>query len=409
MDFMMRRTPDGVSRDREGRRMRHDARRLASLAVIVLLAAGACGDPNPPPTPVATIATVATDAPTATPTPSPSAVDVAAAFIRIIGSPSFSATAVISGTVSLGDKSGSVSGDAILAGPASSQTLRIDRDGFISEKTSIRIGTKQWSRDSPGPWLAAPDATPSQGSLFASPDAVYSVKDLGIVEKRGQQLHQLQPAGGGAISPAAIGFEVGGGTNLAFTIDYFSTNEGTPAIVVVTGSWTQSGNDGASPAEIDLEFALADVGVPQTIAPPEDVWVVNTSKTFPYRMAHPADWTVEASTTEEAYAVDGQPYVYVAAQAVDADTTVESFAKALQGFYKDDFGAPTSDVAASLGGQPAERLVFQFVNDQGQDVTLVDDVTVRGRTGWEVFLVTAGGASDIPVFDQFVATFAFTD
>ena len=126
-------------------------------------------------------------------------------------------------------------------------------------------------------------------------------------------------------------------------------------------------------------------------------------------MAHPADWTVEASATEDAYAIDGQPYVYVAAQAVDAGSTLESFADSLKAFYKDDFGAPTSDVAASLGGQPADRLVFQFVNDQGQDVTLVDDVTVRGRTGWEVFLVTAGGASDIAVFDQFVATFAFTD
>ena len=101
--------------------------------------------------------------------------------------------------------------------------------------------------------------------------------------------------------------------------------------------------------------------------------------------------------------------MYVAAQTVDAGTTLESFAESLQAFYKDDFGEPTSDVAATLGGQPARRLVYQFVNDQGQDVTLVDDVTVRGRTGWEVFLVTAGGASDIPVFDQFVATFAFTD
>ena len=59
--------------------------------------------------------------------------------------------------------------------------------------------------------------------------------------------------------------------------------------------------------------------------------------------------------------------------------------------------------------RPATRLVYQFTNDQGQDVTFVDDITVRDRTGWEVFLVTAGGAEDIPIFDQFVATFGFTD
>lgn len=140
-----------------------------------------------------------------------------------------------------------------------------------------------------------------------------------------------------------------------------------------------------------------------------DAWVMHTSKTFPYRMAHPPGWTVEPSNTEDAYAIDGQPYVYVAAQAVDAGTTLDAFSNSLQSFYKDDFGKPVSEVDVTLGGQPARRLVYEFVNGQGQDVTFVDDVTVRGERGWEVFLVTAGGVSDIPVFDQFVATFAFTD
>jgi hypothetical protein len=389
--------------------MRHDARRVASLAVIVLLAVGACGDPNPPPTPVPTIAPVATVAPTAAPTPGPSAVDVAAAFIRIIGSPNFSATADVRGTLTVGGAAGALSGNATFAGSSSDTTIRFDVTGFSQGSQSISIGTRNWNRTPPGPWLAGADADPSEGSISGTLAAIASVEDLGVVTKDGRPLHHLQPQGGGAISPAAIGFDVARAADASFVLDVFTTDDGTPASIGISGSWTQTTDAGPVPATIDLEFALADVGVPQTIAPPEDVWVVNTSKTFPYRMAHPADWTVEASKTEDAYAVDGQPYVYVAAQAVDADTTVESFAKALQGFYKDDFGAPTSDVAASLGGQPAERLVFQFVNDQGQDVTLVDDVTVRGRTGWEVFLVTAGGASDIPVFDQFVATFAFTD
>ena len=45
----------------------------------------------------------------------------------------------------------------------------------------------------------------------------------------------------------------------------------------------------------------------------------------------------------------------------------------------------------------------------GGFVTLVDDVTVRDGTGWEVSVATTGGREDIPVFDQFVSTFAFTD
>jgi hypothetical protein len=126
-------------------------------------------------------------------------------------------------------------------------------------------------------------------------------------------------------------------------------------------------------------------------------------------MAHPADWTVESSKTEDAYAIDGQPYVYVAPQKLAKGATIEDFVADLQAFYKDDFGTPVSGVDLRLDGQPAYRLVYQFTNDQGQDVTFVDQIAVHGRTGWEVFLVTAGGASDIPVFDQFVATFHYTD
>ena len=50
-------------------------------------------------------------------------------------------------------------------------------------------------------------------------------------------------------------------------------------------------------------------------------------------------------------------------------------------------------------------MIFGFKNDAGQDVTLVDDVTVRDGTGWEVFVVTTGGQEDFTIFDQFASTF----
>ena len=42
-------------------------------------------------------------------------------------------------------------------------------------------------------------------------------------------------------------------------------------------------------------------------------------------------------------------------------------------------------------------------------MTVVDDVVSRDGTGWEVYLATAGGQEDIDIFDQFVATFTFTE
>ena len=373
-------------------------RRLAALAVVAILA-GACGDPNGTPTP----------APSAVPTPSPSPVDVSDDFVRIIAAPDFSATADITGTVSFGAAAGEITGDAVFSGADSSLSMRIASGGVTQETDVIGIGSQGWSRSSPGPWLQDGDLGRSRGSLPGTLGAIASVEDLGVVAKNGQQLHHLQPNGGGEISPGTIGFGVEGATDLAFTMDYYATDDGTPAILGINGTWMQADGSVIVPVELDIEFAMRGVGTPQTISPPEDVWVVNASKAFEYTMAHPADWTVESSATEDAYAIDGQPYVYVAPQQLAKGATLEDFVSDLQAFYKDDFGEPVSQVTGELDGRPAHRLVYQFTNDQGQDVTFVDEVAVQGRTGWEVFLVTAGGASDIPVFDQFVATFDFTD
>jgi hypothetical protein len=126
-------------------------------------------------------------------------------------------------------------------------------------------------------------------------------------------------------------------------------------------------------------------------------------------MAHPAEWTVESAKTQDAYLLDGQPYVYVAPEPKAGSMTTAQFATALKKTYKAQFGAPTSEADTRLGGQPAKRMIFEFKNESGQDVTLVDDVTVRDGTGWEVFVATTGGREDIPIFDQFVSTFRFTD
>ena len=374
------------------------------LVAIVAILAAACGDPNGSPTPAAT--PIATPAP---PTPSPTPADVSADFVRIIGAPDFSARADIAGTVSFGTTAGQLTGDAVFAGPSSSLTMEIDLGGTTQETASVTVGSKHWERDSPGPWLAGPDADPSQGSLTGMLEAIASAEDLGVVAKDGRQLHHLRPTDGGSISPAAVGFDVEGATDVAFAMDFLATDDGTPAIIGIDGSWTQTEGDAAVPVAIDFEFALSEVGTPHSVSPPDDVWTVNRSKTFPYTMAHPATWTVESSKTEDAYAIDGQPYVYVAPQKLAKALAVDDFVASLQAFYQDDFGKPTSQVATTLGGQPAVRMIYAFTNAQGQDVTFVDEVTVRGRTGWEVFLVTAGGADDIPIFDQFVATFAFTD
>ena len=56
--------------------------------------------------------------------------------------------------------------------------------------------------------------------------------------------------------------------------------------------------------------------------------------------------------------------------------------------------------------------VIETVSDPGTPIVLVDYLTVRGKVGWEVYLVVLAGASeatDLAFFEAFIASFAFTD
>jgi hypothetical protein len=379
---------------------------FASLLIAIAMASAACGGTTgsvaPSATPVAT--------PTAAPTPSPTPVDVPAAFVRHVVAPNFSATAEITGDLAIGAVAGDISGDAVFSGPNSSVSLSITAGTLDQETESVTIGTSSWSRKAPGPWLedpakpaSAPDA--SLGEMIRS---IISVVDLGVETRGGRQLHHLRSSGGNAISGAAVGFGSADAKDPKFTLDFYATDDGTPAIMAIAGTWTQVSGDVEVPSSMTFDIAFDDIGDPQVINPPDDVWVRHTSTALGYTMAHPADWTVESTKEEDSYRLNGQPYVFVAVTPFKGSTA--KFVSALKASYAKPFGGdPASEAPTALGGQAAVRLIYQYKNDQDVDVTIADDVMSRDGSGWEVFLATDGGPEDIEVFDTFVATFAFVD
>lgn len=385
---------------------RPGSRRLsaASGLVIVALALAACGggaaSVAPSDTPAVT--------PKPAPTPSPSPADVAAPFLKAITSPTFSAAVTLTGTVKVGANSGTITGTGKLSGADSDQVQTIKSASTSTIQSSISLGSKNWSKQDPGPWLEDPvTATPRKG-LDDFLRGLTAVKDFGIETRDGKKLHHLQPAAGNAIPAEFVGFaNTANAKDGAFTIDFYATDDGTPAILVLAGTWTVVNGDAEAPAEVTYSVALSGVGTPQTITAPDDVWVRYHSKTLGYTMAHPADWTVTSAKDKDTYLLNGQGYVYVAISPGYKGATAK-FAADLKVSYKKPFGGdPSSETPRTLGGQPAVRLVYQYTNASAQDVTIADDVTVRGGTGWEAFLVTAGGTDDITVFDQFVSTFVF--
>jgi hypothetical protein len=390
---------------------RASARGLTVSAIVVVLVA-ACGGATASSTPAPSAAPSVAPA-TPVPTPSPTPADVSAAFVQAVSAPDLKAEATLTGTVTISGLEGTITGDAVRSGDASQSSNTIAIGGTkqttesIEEGPSSPGGAGSWTKHDDGPWVVQEVST--QPDLFETIAGLSGIEDVGIVVKDGKPLHHLRPKAGTEISPGALGFDVEGAKDPAFTMDFYATDDGTPAVIAINGSWTQASGDTDVPVDVDVEYALSEPSTPPSIVPPTQPWILNTSKALGYEMAHPEPWTVESAKGQDAYLLDGQPFVFVAPQKVDASMTVAKFADALKKVYKPKFGKPTTEAATRLGGQVGKRLIFEFTNDAGQDVTLVDDVTVRDGMGWEVFVATTGGQDDIPIFDQFVSTFAFTD
>ena len=382
----------------------------ATLLVISLALAACSGSTtSPAPSVAPTAAPTATPAATPTPTPAPTPADVSAAFVRRIASPDFKAAAVISGKITVGAVSGEIAGTGAFSGPDSKTDLTITAGTFKEETLSTHVGTSSWSKRSPGPWLedpakAAGSTDTSIGEILKS---ILSLTDLGVETHAGKELHHLRSTNGNAIPPAVFGVDASVARDAAFTLDFYATDDGTPAVMAVAGTWTQSNNGEPVATSMSFDIVLEGIGSPQTIEPPTDVWVRYNSKAYGYTMAHPADWTVKPAKDKDSYLLNGHPYVYVGRTAYKG-TTAE-FAAALKKSYRKDLGGdPTSEAATRLGGEAAVRLTYATKNASRQDVTVADDVVTHGGTGWEVFLATVSGPGDIDLFDQFSATFEFT-
>lgn len=388
---------------------------IAVLALGAALLTTACGGSTTavlsaaPSTAPSTAAATPVPTPTAVPTASLKPVDVGAVFLKAITDGKFSATADISGSMTVGPLKGDISGDAAFSGSDSSLTMNVDFDAISQETGQVQVDGQRWSRLAPGPWLEGPKVVrgtggPSVGQML---QGLIKVTDLGVVTKAGQSLHHLSVPGSENMA-GAFGIDPATAKDVKFSVEFYATDAGVPAIMTMSGQWTQINGAQEVPATMIVDIAFDDVGTPQTISPPDDVWVRYTSKSMGYSMAHPADWTVTHAKNEDTYSVDGQGFVYVATGPYKGSTA--KLAADLKATYKKPFkGEPVTETPKVLGGAPAIRLIYEFTNDSNQDVTVADDVVSRDGTGWEVYLATTGGQEDIGIFDTFVATFTFTE
>jgi hypothetical protein len=374
-------------------------RRLAAAAALLALVAAACGGS-------------ATAAPTASPTLAPTATpfDVAAAFVAIVGDPDFSARMEVDGTMEMG-VSATLTGTITGSGDDSRTLLKVGLSGQTLETETITSGGKSYSRSGAGPWLEEPAKPAAEDtSLTTWLRTLDEFEDLGVVTKNGKKLHHLS-AGDAPVPPAAIGLDASTFKDPVVTIDFYATDDGTPAVFSIEGTWVQLINGSDFTVEFLMDLTLSNVGSAITIDPPSDVWTTYTSP-LGYSMAHPDSFSVENRDGYDAFVLNGEDWIYVQPWPDAAGLSPEGFRDALLEFVKDSWGDPVvAPVATSLGGEPGFIATFHYTYDDGTEGIAIDVLAMHKNQGHEVTFFTVPGQenADAALFDKFLATFEFAD
>jgi len=375
--------------------------RLGVAALIVALAAAACGGSTPSASPTAS--------PTIAPTPTP--FDVSAAFLEIITDPDFSARMEVDGTMEMG-VSATLSGTITGSGDDARSIFKIDVAGTTIETEEITSGGKSYARTSPGPWLevpAQPGSTDDE-NLTAWLRTLDQVEDLGVVTKNGQQLHHLS-AGDEPVPPGALGLDASTFTDPEVTIDFYAEDDGTPSVFAIEGTWVQLVNGTNINVEFVMDLTISNVGSPIAINPPDDVWTTYESP-LGYTMAHPVAFKVENRDGYDAYVGDGVDYIYVVTWPDAAGLNPEGFRDGILASVKDAWGDPIAPpVASPLGGEPGYLASFQYTYDDGSEGIAFDALAMHNNVGWDVTLFSIPGqeVADLALLQEFLATFAYSE
>ena len=374
---------------------------VAGALAVALAACGGGASPTPAPT------AAATTSPTSAPTPTPAGADVATEFLaRLLAARS--GVLAISGSVAVGTVEVPISGTITISGKDSQSSITLEAPGASQTQESIRVGTQQWNRAAGGPWVLNPTPNDQAKSLSAFLQTLTALEDHGLATRGGRELHRLLPPAGVTIAADALGFNSPGVQDAKIGMEFWAAVDGTPAAWSFDVAWNQADGATSVPARLVMEFDLAGLGKPATVAAPEDAWVRFVSQRFAYSMAHPASWTVTEAEGTDSYLVDGTPYVTVTPSSL-AGYTLERFAQELLALYEEQLGAkPETTEEIALGGQPARFYTYHFKNEQGVQIYVAEAITMRGDAAWEVFLTEQAGseADDTPVFAAMLSTFA---
>lgn len=380
-------------------------RRAGPLVIIVALALAACSSGSPAASPT----TGATLTPTSVPSPTP--LDVAAAFTKIVSDPAFSARFDVKGTIEVG-ATATMTGLIEGSGKDSREIVTTAVAGTTSIQETIKVGTKSWSKNGAGPWLEkVPAATSSDASLLVWLQKVGGLRDVGIETKGGIPLHHLELGGGSSVPPEAVGIDPKQFANAKLAMEIYAKDDGTPAVFSFDGAWVQTVNGQDLTVRFTMDMTARDVGAAIAISAPKDVWKPFTSP-LGYSAAYPEGVTL----TSDPKAGDmlkggGQDWIGVVPYPSAKGLSAEGLRDALLKEYESSgWALRETATKTTVASGEAWRMALGNTAPDGSPVVAIDVVTMHANQGWEITIVTSPDreTQDAADLDAFLATFAFT-
>jgi hypothetical protein len=394
---------------------RHGIQVLALATALLLSACSAApvppGAAQPSAGPTAALPTPAPAsplAPTAAPTAPPAAAqptpapDVAALFARWMASDQLDLAGEITGSMTLGNLIGDITGAMATRGADSAMQMTITiPDVLQTSNYQITVDGHRYESKDGGPFFEVPLQEEDDQFSATLAAAALAAEDRGIETRDGQQLHHLVPSTGSGVTAADLGMTDPSMANASGTLDFYARDDGSLAVLAVTLSWTMASGGQSIPASMELDFTFRpdDIAV---IGRPDSVWTTFTSKEHGYSIGYPDDMRLIASTK----AADPDVFAYSPTELATVMRERQPKAAAGNlGAYTRAFIAATPcklevNEKAFLAGRQA-RVLACHEKINGEKLYLVWTLLIEGRNAYQVGSVgPAGSEDDVRAFNE---------
>lgn len=384
--------------------------RIAAVACMTGMILAGCGQSTG--SPAAPTAAAGSAAPSVPVAPSPSAgaaTDVVPLFAAAIADVS-EGVLEMAATARVGNIQFTLAGSQAFDGPDSSDTTTTTIAGAATTVETIEVAGKRYTRTGDGPWTEAPLSAKNDVLEQLVKNADSSMSDVGTETREGQLVHRLEVAGS-AFDPAALLSNATGVSDAAGTVVFFCTDDGTPVGAEIELTWKQQAGGQTADASMTLEMSFSQLGVAQTIVPPDEVWSVHTSSRYEYSIAYPSDYDFSKDKDYDYFFGPGLVDFYGVSRVDRQDLSLNIIAKSEVDSIKAYLGTrKVSNDAISMGGLEG-RLLSASGNSADQGKVLVYEVLViKGQ--WVYYLAwfsePGNEAADEATLRQAVSSFRFT-